>query len=89
MFNESGLPAYWLTGLGSWALSYTLHSSVILGSVLLLNRFAGFISQSGKDVLLKIGLVAAMLRASIAVVQSSNDLFAHVFLPHWCLMYQS
>lgn len=73
--NEWLIPDYWLTGLGSWAISYFLHSTVILGSILLLCHFARFISQSNKDVLIKVGLVAGILTASIQFVQSSNGNF--------------
>jgi beta-lactamase regulating signal transducer with metallopeptidase domain len=69
------IPEYWLTGLGSWAISYLIHSTVILGSLLLLARFVTFISQSSKDALLKVGLVAGILTASIQFVQSSNGAF--------------
>ncbi len=74
MLNELYIPEYWLTGLGSWAVSYLLHSSVILGCVLLLTHRSGFFSESHKDVMLKIGLVAGILTASIQFVQSSNGI---------------
>ena len=67
-----GLPELWLTGLGSWAVSYLIHSTVILACVLLISHFAGFLSQSNKDVLLKIALVAGMLTASIQFMQSAD-----------------
>jgi beta-lactamase regulating signal transducer with metallopeptidase domain len=69
------IPDYWLTGLGSWAVSYLLHSTVILGLLLLLTHFATFISQSSKDVLLKMGLVAGILTASLQFVQSTRGAF--------------
>ncbi|NQZ07906.1 MAG: M56 family metallopeptidase [Algicola sp.] len=69
------IPEYWLTGLGSWAVSYLLHSTVILGVVLLLTHFGKLISESRKDVLLKMGLVAGILTASLQFVQSSNGTF--------------
>jgi beta-lactamase regulating signal transducer with metallopeptidase domain len=75
VFNDWLIPDYWLTGLGSWAISYLLHSTVILGSILLLTHFARPLSQSSKDVLLKVGLVAGILTASMQFVQNSNGLF--------------
>lgn len=72
--NELLIPEYWLTGLGSWAVSYVLHSSVILGVLLLLTYLVGALSESNKDVLLKIGLIAGMLSASLQFVQSSNGI---------------
>lgn len=70
--SEFLIPEYWLTGLGSWAVSYLLHSSVILGGVLLLTHFISALSESHKDVLLKIGLLAGILTASVQFIQSSN-----------------
>ncbi|MCJ8274449.1 MAG: M56 family metallopeptidase [Psychrosphaera sp.] len=75
MIPELFIPEYWLTGLGSWGVSYLLHSTVILGVVLLLTHFGTFISESRKDVLLKMGLVAGILTASLQFVQSSNGAF--------------
>lgn len=72
--NEVFIPEYWLTGLGSWAVSYLLHSSVILGGILLITHLVGFFNESHKDVLLKIGLIAGIFTASLQFVQSSNGL---------------
>jgi beta-lactamase regulating signal transducer with metallopeptidase domain len=74
------IPEYWLTGLGSWGVSYLLHSTVILGVVLLLTHFGNFISESRKDVLLKMGLVAGILTASLQFVQSSNGAFVRTIV---------
>ncbi len=80
MSAEWLIPDYWLTGLGSWAVSYFLHSTVILGSILLLTHFAHRLSHSSKDVLIKIGLVAGILTASTQFVQSSNGTFVSALI---------
>lgn len=74
------IPYYWFTGLGSWAVSYLLHSSVILAIVLVICYFGRSVSESRKDVLLKMGLVAGIFTASVQFVQSSHGAFAETLV---------
>ena len=69
-------PEFWLTGLGSWAASYLFHSTIILAVVLCLTQLSGWVSESRKDVLLKMALVAGVFTASVQFVQSSYQPFA-------------
>ena len=70
------LPEFWLTGLGSWAASYLFHSTIILAFVLCLTEFGAWVSESRKDVLLKMALVAGVFTASVQFVQSSYQPFS-------------
>ena len=73
---EALFPEFWLTGLGSWAASYLFHSTIILGVVLCFTYLGNVFSESSKDVLLKMALVAGVFTASVQFIQSSHQPFA-------------